>query len=296
MRIARGGQLPGYPLFLAAEPAGEIVFGGTFDIEANREPAQGDCHENAGNECGHAGGRGKAHEGNVGCSSADGSDGIEVCALEDARHVAHESVAQHATAHGGEHTHHDTDKGVEAVDKCLVGTGCGVDANREDVEYGDKALGFIDNSGHDVDDGGSCDGDGERQRLFENVDIAHLKGHVAQKTSSKATYNGERDGSDKVEIALASCEYARNRRGDNGCQLEPDGDGNGLGVYRRRDHDGTKNAGYGVRKKGADSEHRHSRGQTICGERDGRGGFRVRVRALSYTSRTGIKTPLRLTV
>ena len=235
--------LSGCPLFFATKPAREVILGGAFYVEANGEPSQGNRYKNAGDECGHAGYGGKTHERHIGCSSSDGGNGVEVCALEDSGHVAHKPVPQHSAAYSGKHAHHDANKRIETVDKRLVCADCRVDANREDIEYRDNAFGFVDDSGNDVDDGGCCDGDGERERLLEDIDVSHLKGHIAQKTSSESAYNCERDSTDKVEVALAGREHTRYRGCDDGCQLKPDGDGNGLGIHGCRDHDGAANAG-----------------------------------------------------
>ncbi len=75
-----------------------------------------------------------------------------------------------------------------------------------------------------VDDG--CRGNGKRQRhrLVEDVDVAHLECHVAQKTAAQAANHGERDGAHQVELVLARDQHTRDRCRDNSEHLEPKGD------------------------------------------------------------------------
>ena len=76
-------------------------------------------------------------------------------------------------------------------------------------------------AGKNVDDG--CRGDGKRQchRLVEDVDVAHLQRHIAQKTAAQTADHRERDRAHQVELVLARNQYTRDRCSDNSEHLEP---------------------------------------------------------------------------
>ena len=135
--------------------------------------------------------------------------------MENARNHAHKAVAQHAATYCGEEAHHDANDGRKAVDQRLVCAGCRIDADRDDVEQGD------DDCREDVDDGCRGNGKRERHRLVEDVDVAHLQRHIAQKTAAQSADHSERDGAHQVELVLARNQHARDRCSDNSEHLEP---------------------------------------------------------------------------
>ena len=159
--------------------------------------------------------------------------------MENTRNHAHKAVAQHAAAHRGEKAHHDAHRRRKAVDKRLVRSGGGVDADRDDIEQGNEFFGLVDDCREDVDDGRGGDGERERHRLVEDVDVAHLQRHIAQKTAAQSTDHGERDGAHQVEFVLACDQHARDRCRDDGEHLEPKRDGNhGIRGVCGNDHSG----------------------------------------------------------
>ena len=86
---------------------------------------------------------------------------------------------------------------------------------------GNEFLGLVDDCRENIDDG--CRGDGEREchRLVEDVDVAHLQRHIAQKTAAQTADHRERDRAHQVELVLARNQHTRDRCSDNGEHLEP---------------------------------------------------------------------------
>lgn len=84
--------------------------------------------------------------------------------------------------------------------------------------------GFVDDCRENIDDG--CRGNGKRgcHRLVEDVDVAHLQRHIAQKTAAQTADHRERDRAHQVELVLARNQHTRDRCSDNGEHLEPKGD------------------------------------------------------------------------
>lgn len=90
-----------------------------------------------------------------------------------------------------------------------------------------------------IDDG--CRGNGKRQRhrLVEDVDVADLERHIAQKTAAQTADHRERDRAHQVELVLARNQHTRDRCSDNSEHLEPKRDGNhGIRGVCGNDHSG----------------------------------------------------------
>ena len=62
---------------------------------------------------------------------------------------------------------------------------------------------------------------GSGHGLVEDVDVADLERHIAQKTAAQTADHRERDRAHQVELVLASDQHARDRCRDNGEHLEP---------------------------------------------------------------------------
>ena len=163
---------------------------------------------------------------NIACRSSDSRDGIEVGALENTRHHAHKTIAQHAAAYRGKKAHHDAHDRCKSVHERLICAGCRINTHRDDVEQGDELVGLVDDGREDVDDGRRGDGQRKRHGLVKDVDVAHLERHIAQKTAAQTADHGERDGAHQIEFVLARNQYTRNRRRDDSEHLEPKRDGN----------------------------------------------------------------------
>ena len=110
--------------------------------------------------------------------------------------------------------------GVKSVDEGLVGARRGIEAHGKDVEHGDEAVLLGHHGGRDEHDGRGEDGGGHGEGLVEDVDVAHLEGHVAQKAAAQAAEGGKADGAHEVEFLLACGERTRHRGDNDGDQLD----------------------------------------------------------------------------
>ena len=159
------------------------------------------------------------HRDEAGCARQAG-DRVEIPLLEDVGDAVHEDVSEHAAAHAGEEAHHDAGHRIEVVAEGLVGAHHGEEPHGEDVEDRDGAVGFLDEPGEDEDDRGRRDGDGQGERLVEQVDIAALEDDIAQEAAAKPADDGYADGSDEIELVLAGAERPGPRGDHDGEHLD----------------------------------------------------------------------------
>ena len=147
-------------------------------------------------------------------------DGVDVFA-ENKGYFVQQHVAQHAAAHRGTKAPHDAYGRCKSVDQRLVRAGCRIDADRDDIEEGNELVRLVDNCGENIDDGRRGDGERQRHWLVEDVDVADLECHIAQKTAAQTADHRERDRAHQVELVFARNQHTRDRCGDNGEHLEP---------------------------------------------------------------------------
>ena len=131
--------------------------------------------------------------------------------MEDIGHAGEADIAQQTAADGGEKAHHDAGDGGIAVEHRLICAHDGEQTDGEDVEYRHEAVGFFDHNGEREHRRGRCDGDGQGERLAEDVDVALLQDHVTDETAAERDEHRQADGADEVELVLASRERARRR-------------------------------------------------------------------------------------
>ena len=86
---------------------------------------------------------------------------------------------------------------------------------------GYEFVGLIDDCREDVNDGRRGDGERQRHWLVEDVDVADLECHVAQKTAAQTADYRECDRAHQVELVFARNQHTRDRCSDNGEHLEP---------------------------------------------------------------------------
>ena len=138
----------------------------------------------------------------------DGADGVEVAALEDARGVAEEDVAEHAAADAGDGAHEHDGPRVHVVHDGLVGSGSHEQADGDDVDPLDEVREPREQAGEEEAAATDEDRHGDGVRRVDHVDVVVLDDEIADEAATQTAEHGEHDEAHEVELALRCDEHA----------------------------------------------------------------------------------------
>ena len=138
----------------------------------------------------------------------DGADGVEVAALEDARGVAEEDVAEHAAADAGDGAHEHDGPRVHVVHDGLVGSGSHEQADGDDVDPLDEVREPREQAGEEKAAATDEDRHGDGVRRVDHVDVVVLDDEIADEAATQTAEHGEHDEAHEVELALRCDEHA----------------------------------------------------------------------------------------